>query len=209
MEKCWICGKEGTKNFSIAEVVCLGEDEKIRSSAWAKNDNFQRCYCNECYDAVMKEHEADRKEYVRLKKKLMFERAIRMLERQGVNIYNYQRVIRKIEKYIQNNPNKFDSADEMVATIILMENEIPCIPQQKISKYTVDLCLPTMKTILEIDGERHQNRKHHDNRRDAEIKMAMGCDWEIVRIDTKYIEEKAEMLVEAIWAILDSRRKIV
>ena len=106
-------------------------------------------------------------------------------------------------------PDKFDSAYEVVAAIILVDNEIACELQHKIGKYQCDFFIPSMKVILEIDGDRHKYNQKHDTKRDAEIMRTIGRDWNIVRIKTTYLDQKADLLVEAIKSILEKRRKSI
>lgn len=200
MQKCWICGKDGAVHRNI------GERHKLFNDLVPFADSMQRCYCEDCYNTVSEEIKHDMEEYIRLKKKLMFERAVRILERQKLNIYDYQEAIQTIEEFASDNLDKFDSAYEMIAAIMLIDNEIPCELQRKVGKYQCDFYIPSLKLVLEIDGERHKNRTAYDSKRDAEIKNELGRGWEIIRIKTDYLDQKADLLVEAIRAILKRRK---
>lgn len=200
MEKCWICGKPGEINRN------LGSLNEIFHNFDYFEDNVQRCYCNSCYQIVSNQLKEDQKEYIRLKKKLMFERAVRTLERQRLHIYDYEEAIKAVQEYSSEHPEKFDSSHEMIAAIILIDNEIPCKIHYPIGKYHCDFCLPSLKVILEIDGERHKNKRLFDSLRDNDIRNALGPGWEIIRIGTEHLETKADMLVEAINTILSKRR---
>lgn len=191
-QKCWVCGKPAAKKF-------LGNRFTIGA---------ERCYCDKCFDEVSSERAADLKEYLRLKKKLMVERAIRLFEKQNVNIYDYVEAIDAIKEYSASNIDKFDSAHEMLAAMILIDNEIETKVQHKVGKYRVDFMLPTLKVILEIDGYLHEHSGHEDNKRDFELREILGHDWEIVRIDTKYLEQNVELLVEAIKTIKAEKQKL-
>lgn len=190
MPKCWKCG-----NAEIA----LNESYVY--------DGMQRCYCKDCLAEVSGQYKNDLKEYIRLKKKLMFERAVRIMERQSLDIYDYQEAIQAVEEFAREKPDKFDSAYEMIAAIILIDNEIECKLQQKVGKYQCDFCIPSMKVILEIDGERHDHKKRYDSARDSEIMATLGSGWNIVRIKTDYLDQKAELLVEAIKAVVAERNE--
>lgn len=202
--KCWECDKEGTKQF-----ITNG----CESLSWFNDDYCEvpskRWYCEECYDRIQQERKKDREEYVRLKKKLMLERAMRMLENQQVNPYDYLEAYETIKEYSEKNPDKFDSSHEMVTAMILIDNEIQTKTQYKIAGYRVDFYLPELKIILEIDGALyHKHRKKHDSNRDAKIRAELGSDVEIIRLDTKFIEQKAELIVEAIKTIRKERQKL-
>lgn len=201
MQKCWICGNAGALHRNI------GERDPLFNDLVPFGEKSQRCYCEKCFNQVVQQNKKDMTEYIRLKKKLMFERAVRVLERQSLDIYDYQEAIQAVEDFIADKPDKFDSAYEIVAAIILVDNEIPCELQYKIGKYQCDFHIPSMKVILEIDGERHKGRKSYDTKRDAEIIRVLGRDWNIIRIGTEYLDQKADLLVEAMKTILEKRKK--
>lgn len=195
---CWICGKEATKTRDLAyadKYMILQPIKKYQ----------QRCYCDECFKKVMDEMLADKREYVRLKKKMMFERAVNILEHQKMNIYKYQEAIKAVQEYAAENPDKFDSSYEMIAAIILIYHRIECKLQQKIGRYQVDFVLPVEHIILEIDGERHKHRKAYDSERDAFIKAELGGDWQIMRISTECLDMHANRLIKAINKLSDYR----
>lgn len=198
---CWECGREGTVRRNIGE--------RLTSLRWLipYDETAQRCYCSDCHDRTTRQYRQDLSEYIRLKKKLMFERAVRTLERQKLDIYDYQEAIQAVGEFAEENPDKFDSSHEMMAAIVLIKNEIHCNLQYKVGRYQCDFHLPELQVILEIDGERHKGRKKEDAERDAEIRKALGAGWQIVHIKTEYLEQKAALLPEAIETVLDHRHK--
>jgi len=195
MEECWICGGTATKKSIMREADIVGLTDIIG----------KRCFCDKCFDSFYKEYYADRKEYVRLKKKLMFERAVRILERQDIDIYEYKEAIEAVQEYNTENPNKFDSSHEIVTAIILVNNEVETKIQYPVENYRVDFYLPEYKIVLEVDGERHKHKKQADNERDLKIRNVLGLDHEIIRIQTERIEENAELLLEAAKSIKAER----
>ena len=197
---CWKCGKPGDNHRNI------GEKDSFFGVFRPFSLEAQRCYCDDCFKTVTEQTKADTKEYIKLKKKLMFERAVRILESQKLNIYDYQEAIQAVEEFVSEHPDKFDSSYEMVAAIILIDNEIECKLQYKVGKYQCDFYIPSLKLILEIDGDRHKNRKAYDSERDLAIKKELGAGWEIIRINTEYLDQKADLLVEAIRSILRKRK---
>lgn len=194
--KCWICGKE-------AVVKHMTYDN--RTMTYAKHPERWRAYCNECYQTNKAEQEKLKAEYVRLKKAVMFENALSKLEGQKLNIYDYREAIDAVEEYVKKKPDSFDSSYEMIAAIILIHNRIHCKPQYKVDNYSVDFLLPEEFVVLEIDGERHKNRKGYDSVRDQKIKKALGPEWEIIRIDAELLDENAPNLVTAIRKIVEYR----
>lgn len=199
---CWECGKDGVKQFDTRKPEYLFDElfDFVPAS--------QRWYCEECYARIDEERKADKDSYVRLKKKLMFERAVRMLEKQDLDLYEYKEAIDLVRKHSAENLNLFDSADEMVAAIVLIKNGKRIKTQHKVAGYRVDFYIPGMKVVLEIDGYMHKYSKKKDNKRDLKIRQELGQDVEVIRIDTKYIEQNAKMLVEAIKALREERQKL-
>jgi len=201
MPKCWNCGLDGTERRFI------GEKDKLFGDIVPFDAKSQRCYCTKCFTEINDQYKKDLKEYLRLKKKLMFERAVRILERQSLDIYDYQESIDAAEEFAEEKPDKFDSAYEMMAAIVLIHNEIYCELQHKVGRYQCDFYIPSMKVVLEIDGDRHKYNKNYDSVRDREIMQELGAGWNVVRIKTEYLEQKAELLVEAIDAVIAERKE--
>ncbi len=199
MNQCWVCGGQATTHRNI------GERTGIFFEPF--KEDVQRCYCDSCFRKVMEQRRKDHAEYVRLKKKLMFERAVCILERQDLCIYDYKEAINAVREFAEEHPDKFDSAYEMIAAIILVDNEIECKPQYKVGDYQCDFCIPAWKVILEIDGDRHRHRKEYDSDRDKAIVAMLGEEWQIVRIKTEYLDMKADLLVEAIKEVIRHRIK--
>lgn len=198
MERCWICGGAGTKKSILYEPDRYGGYDQAG----------KRCFCDKCFDEFYAEHTADRKEYTRLKKKLMYERAIRILEKQDVDIYEYKEALDAVQEFYRDNLNRFDSSHEMVAAAILIHNEVVTKTQFKVGNYRVDFYLPELKIVLEVDGESHKYKKKLDNERDIAIRKELGLDHEIIRVPTESVEQNAELLVEAIKSIKEERQKL-
>ena len=138
----------------------------------------------------------------------MLERAIRSLEHQNLDIYDYEEAIKAVGEYARENLEKFDSSDEMIAAIVLIENELNITIGKRVGKYKVDFYIPALKAILEVDGDRHAGKHYYDNERDMELRRILGNEWEIVRIKTEYIEQQADLLVEAIKSIIAEKKKL-
>lgn len=198
MKTCWNCDKEAV----IFPPVYYNAYGTVRY------EKYQRGYCEQCAKIVEDQHSEAKRVYLVLKKKLMLERAIRTLEHQNLDIYEYKDAIKAVEEFSSEHSEKFDSSHEMIAAIILADNEINMAIGKTIGNYRVDFCLPKLKAILEIDGERHRSNMYYDNERDIELRKFLGSDWEIVRIKTEYLEQNAEMLVEAIKAIISEKKKL-
>lgn len=198
-KKCWCCGKPATEFPPIYYMTYGGT---------VREEKHQRGYCKDCFNEYQQEVKEKKQQYIRLKKELMLERAIKSLERQKLDIYDYEEAIKAVQEFIEEKPEKVESSEEIIAAIILAHNRISITLQRKIGKYTVDFFIPSLKIVLEVDGERHKSKLYYDNERDIEIRKMLGASWEIVRIKTDYLDENAPALVEAIKAVKAEKQKL-
>ena len=194
---CWICGAPATESRSPVYTYGTYKEQLI--------DSFHRCYCSKCMKEVMEQEEAELNEYVRLKKREMFKKALATLEKQATDMYEYKEAIDVVDDYLSEHPDKFDSSYEVLAAIVLVHNRIYSKMQYKVGKYQVDFLLPDMFVVLEIDGERHKHKKDYDSVRDKEIKKTLGPHWEIIRIPTDRLDKDAKKIPEAIDKVLEYR----
>lgn len=214
--KCWNCGSEHAEmtytdywfDERISDERLSLEMKKFNEERHGLGSARQRYFCKECFNKRNKALRETRNAYAKLKKKLMLERAIRMFEKQNINVYDYKDIIDEMTEYVEEYPDKFDSSHEMLAAIVLVDNAIKAKMQYKIDKYRVDFYLPDYKIVLEIDGDLHKNNLYRDNQRDIKIREILGNDWEIVRISTKYIEQNASALVDAMIAVKKEKQKL-
>lgn len=200
--KCWICEKEAV----ISKPIGWNANDFL-SDRNCEPSKFKRSYCKKCYDEENERIAKTKSELARLKKQVMFENAMQLLEKQKYNFYKNKEAIEVVRDKITENPDSFDSSYEVVAAVILVANEIYSKTQVKIGTYQVDFILPDYKVVLEIDGERHKTNKKRDNERDEKIKKNLGSSWDIIRIPTELLDIKAENLVKAIDNLLDYRHK--
>lgn len=152
-EKCWKCECDIEIDLVVEWGRIYGFSNPDRIDP--PNKPWKRFYCKDCEDEVNSQLREDKAEYINLKIKLMFERAIKILERQT-----------KL--------------------------------QYKIENYRADFYLEDLKCIVEIDGERHDNKLFEDSNRDIKIRSILGPEWEVVRIPTKYLEKDATKLLTAV-----------
>lgn len=208
MEKCWICGKPATKTITKEMLSPYGGagEYKLDSELIAKGTH--RAYCEECFKRETEKLAERKRKYLVLKKQLMLERAIRSLERQEVPIYHYRELLLDFESLVEEEPERFDSSEEMLAMLILADHGISVKPQFKVGKYRIDFLIPELKVALEIDGDRHAGKGYEENRRDTLIRAVLGEEWEVVRIGTDYIDANAEKLIDAIKAVRDKKKEL-
>lgn len=202
-KKCWICGKPAVRALKDRKTNLSEQDiESVYELGVPRN------FCQSCYEKHSKKIRGIEEEYGKLKKTLMLERAIKILEDQQVNLYELKDIIDQFQDYVVENPEKFDSSDEMIVAMFLVASGIKAKMQYSIDNYKVDFYIPSLKVVLEVDGYLHQYKTYKDNKRDIKIRSILGNDWEIVRIPTKYIEANAKQIVPAILSIKAEKQKI-
>lgn len=196
--KCWNCNKDIKVQV---EEYYNPYKLTVYDKEWNSRKNInKREFCNECkrdHDKRLREIRQKSKE---LEAELRMERAIRIMERQNIHLYEYRDAIKLVSSAYNNELERFRSAEEIVATIILIQHGIAVKNNFKIGKYKADIYIQSLTCIVEIDGFLHNNEKAKlkDGNKDIYIRSALGREWEIVRIPTKYIETKAENLISAI-----------
>ena len=200
--KCWICENEAVISKPIG-----WDASDILSDRNCEPSKFKRSYCKSCYAKEINRVAVAKQELARLKKQIMFENAMQLLEKQKYNFYENKEAICVVKDKLLKKTDNFDSSYEVVAAIILVSNRIYSKMQVKVGKYQVDFLLPDYKIVLEIDGDRHKTKKNRDNERDEKIKQILGIGWEVVRIPTELLDMKAENLVKGIESLLDYRIK--
>lgn len=184
---CWRCGK---------------------SLSFLTKNPILRPFCDECEKAHEAEKSERLQEYIRLKMHVMHERALRMLEKQQIGIAVYREAANAVLEFALEDCERFASSHEMIAAMELIRSHVKVKVQQKILKHRVDFVIPELKVILEIDGYMHDYSELKDSKRDIDVRAHLGGDWEIVRIPTKYLEQNAGKLLDAIYAVREEKKKI-
>lgn len=200
--ECWICGKTATTSKAIGYDVNIDSIQDKR-----KPNSFKRCYCDDCFAKHKQGIEDKKKQFVLLKKELMFETAMEILEHQNFNFYKNKEAIEVVEAKVKAEPDKFDSSYEIITAIVLVSNRIYSKMQYKVDRYQVDFLLPDYHIILEVDGDRHRYNKGKDSVRDENLKYMLGADWEIIRIPTELIKQNAQKIPLAINKVLEYRER--
>lgn len=187
---CWNCGN------------CVTEDNKIHT----------RAFCDECRKNYQEEYEAYMSTYLKMKMEIMWNRAIRCMERQEkVDINQYFDECQYVKDIAFKDFNKFQSSNEMMAAIELLKCRVKTKMQYKILKYRVDFYLPDLKVVLEIDGRLHDFKVKKDSDRDIAILAELNSNdkgWEVVRIPTGYLEMNIKQLVPAIKAVKKEKQRL-
>lgn len=180
---------------------CWGCSERVPN----EEGDGKRPWCEPCKDAHVEKQVNKSQQYMVLRTELMLERAIKILENQEfeIKIAEYKEAIEVLREAIGQKPDKFDSAQEMVAAIELIKNHIMVKVHCAVDKYIPDFLLPEEKIVLEIDGHFHQHSRVADKEKDIKIRTALGAEWEVIRIPTEYLEMNIGRLTDAIFEMKD------
>lgn len=172
------------------------------------DETGKRAYCDDCKKLVQEEHDDLIKQYLKAKTLVMYENALEKMESQKINMHYYYEACQVVKERALKDYTTFDSALEIMASIELVNNKIMVKPQVEFGKYKVDLMLPDLKIILEIDGYWHNNSKKmlSDAKRDIEILNQLGPGWEIIRLKTTQIEKRLSYLVDDIKKVYKERQ---
>ena len=184
--KCWYCG------------------ETVKAEGWEPQT---RVFCEECGKKHRAEYKKIVSEYVALKIRVMYERALREMENANCYMHEYREIAPGILADALATPDKYQSADEMIAAMVLISNGYEIEMQHSVGPYNVDIYIPKLYVCLEIDGERHEHRADYDSKRDIEIRRILGAAWEVIRIPTNYMEQNPEALPDAIEASYKQKKK--
>lgn len=184
--KCWWCGKEIMREVEPCE----------------------RVYCIECEKKKKEEYASIIGEYLHLKKKIMLERGVKILENATLFMDEYYLPYKNIRDEFLEGKQDFLSSEEIAVALVLVNLGYDYIPNYKILNHKVDFYIPEIKVCLEIDGVHHEMTTIKDSRRDKEIRDELGNDWEIVRIKTEYIHKNPEKVIDACIALKEEKQKL-
>lgn len=183
---CWRCGKQIEYDY----------------------EPMTRVYCPECALLDEAEREALKAEHAAMRRKIMYENAIQKLENGHVYMHEYREIADEMKRRIIAWEVDFRSADEVVAAMVLESYNVPYEANKKIGGNVVDFYIPSMFCVVEIDGDRHKWSKVKDSKRDINLRKVLGPRWEIIHIQTCYLEKNPEKLVDAIEAMYAEKKKL-
>lgn len=183
---CWKCGK-----------TIISEDEPQA-----------RLFCDDCTVTFHTERKKTVSEYVKLKMRVMHERALRIMEKAGCYMHEYRYISDQILNDALKCPAKFRSSEEIVAAMVMSSNLYEYEMNHQVGRYYVDLYIPELFVCLEIDGDRHEHKADRDSERDIEIRKILGEKWEVVRITTNYLHKNPEKLVDAVEAVYKKKKEL-
>lgn len=170
-----------------------------------------RSYCEDCLDEYQKQDKQLMAEYVELKTRVMWRRAVNDIEKQSVFMDEYYDEAQTVLEMALNDTGKFQSSQEMMVAMELVRNRVKTKVQHKILRYRVDFLIPDWKVVLEVDGKLHDYKIKKDSDRDIAILTELNkgdSGWEIIRIPTKYIDSNLKQLIPAIKALYNERQRL-
>ena len=188
-EICWICGANIPESFKSMDV---------------QSGRF----CLQCQRKHAKEYRETVDEYLKLKSQVMFERAMRMMEHGGADMTKYKRYALAVQKHQADNPDLYKSTHEIIAAVVMLEQDYDFEMNYKIGEFVVDMYIPDLHIIVEIDGYLHDWNKLKDSNRDVKLRQMLGAEWEVVRIPTKYIEQNPPAIPKAVLTLAADKRRI-
>lgn len=175
--------------------------EYVRSSAYSRKRTY---ICKTCKSIAEGEKDTDQA----ITKEIRFRQAVSRIEVLVDDIEKYKGAIAAVYKTLHHK-GWYRSTEEVMVAIELVQKGVKTIHQQKIGKYSVDFALPEYKVLLEIDGKPFHNNHtlEKEGIRDGSILLAVGVDWEMIRIDTDKVNKNIEMLLPSILEILEYRKQ--
>lgn len=164
--------------------------------------NKNKYYCDKC------------DEKIKLVKKLeMVDNAEKLINKKPRNLrriiddIDVSENVKIIKKRIINGIDKFSSVPEVLVAIQMQRIDLEYQTQKEIAGKKVDFYLPTIKIILEIDGDIYHLDQNKTFIRDRQIMSEIGEDWEIVHISSKDVPRYTWNLKEALPFIVLERNE--
>ena len=183
---------------------CWHCDQKIELNV----EPIERVFCERCEQEHRENYKSIVKDYTKLKTIIMYETALRIMEKCGTYMHDYFEAAKMVFKKIMKEEIKLFSSHEVITAIILENLLYEYYPNYPIDKYRVDFYVPELKSCVEIDGHLHKGKELYDSNRDIDIRNILGSDWEVVRIPTKYIEKNPSRIVDAVIIIHEKKQKL-
>ena len=91
-----------------------------------------------------------------------------------------------------------------------VKNNIKARHQVKLGRYKADFVLPDEKIVLEVDGVLYHNKntEQKEQIRDNLICLALGSEWDVIRISDELINTNITRLVPAFRKVKENRNLI-
>lgn len=142
-------------------------------------------------------------------KERKFQNAVSRFKKVKKNIKCYTTAFEKIHNKLFTD-GWFDSTEEIMVAIELVKNNIKARHQVKLGRYKADFVLPDEKIVLEVDGVLYHNKntEQKEQIRDNLICLALGSEWDVIRISDELINTNITRLVPAFRKVKENRNLI-
>ena len=185
---CCICGKE------------------VMTYSYRSNKQYT---CKQCkLEKALADKETRVEEDYEVKER-KFENAVNRVKQVVCFTEDYEIAAGKIHAKLHNS-GWFQSTEEIMVAIELVKNKIKSRHQVQFGKYKADFVLPEEKIVLEVDGTPFHNNftRDKENLRDNLITIALGTEWEVIRISDNLINKNIKELIPALIAVKLERKKV-
>ena len=174
--KCCVCGKE------------------MKSMSYISNLKYM---CKECRIEHISLENVIGQDFEYDKKESKLNNAICRIGKVA-KIEKYQKAINSVRKVLHKN-NWFQSTEEIMVAIELVNEGYKVNHQVKIGNYIVDFVIADLKVIIEVDGTVFHPKSNiaKENFRDEYIKCLIGEEWNIIHISDKDINNTPKPPTEA------------
>lgn len=198
--------KENPKYFRIEKCICCGKEFKATQS------HTYRQRCNDCIEKADKKMLELGHQMALIKMQMMHENALRKIEisKDSFRFSDITDAVSAIEEMEKMSPRSFKSSSEIVVAIGLYHEGFFFKVNHSVSRYSVDFYMPDEKICLEIDGDIHDigNTRFKDGKRDVELRIELGGEWEVVRMSTDYSDKHPFCIGEKAISIADRQREL-
>lgn len=194
-------GKGGyTKYYPLCHIC----DAEVMSYKYVSGHKYT---CKQC-KLEMKSTDVETRQRINYKvKERKLENALKRFEKcRYYNTNKYEEAINKTHEILHTD-GWFDSTEEIMVAIELVQKKIKFHHQVRFGRYRVDFVLPDLKIVLEVDGTIFHTDKTKDKEkiRDNMIILALGPEWEVIRITDEHINKNVTRLTQAIKKIMQQR----
>lgn len=198
--------QNSTKN-TVYFPLCHICEKEIFSLSYLRNKEYTCPECKRTMYFVDRDKRVESNEDIKEQK---LSNAIKRIEGSvGAKIKGYDNAIKIVKKNLHRD-GWFDSTEEIMVAIELLKNKIATRHQVKFGKYRADFVLPDEKIVLEVDGKlfHTSNTRRKEEMRDNLIVIALGSDWEVIRITDELINQNIKKLVPAIRKVKKEREEL-
>lgn len=166
---------------NIYLIPCEICGELIKRTQYSRKRTY---ICDSC-KKIIKEKKEGKKPDTDSRHDKRFNCAVEKVKKQVKNFDKYDKAVR----VARTRAYQYASIPEAMLAIELLKNKLKIIPQQKIGKYKADFVIPSMKFVVEVDGELYHSDLGKEAERDFYINRTLGFDWKVVHIPARYVLE--------------------